>query len=154
MQSNKHEITWSFLGQDASAPQNVVLVQGVKSADADLATEVEVGHSVPFIYLEFHFSPAQTGVVKIIHWQVEVVISGMSQGNPSSYYQNDRSFIIQRGMEMLPNNVATVFKRIVPIRVPKLYQRVKNNTFISFRYQSSSTEQINTCGFAIYKEKS
>ncbi len=74
----------------------------------------------------------------------------MSIGN--SYYQDDRAQVIQRGMEMLPKATATVFKRIVPVRIPKIYQRVRQDSEIIFQYQGSDAGLINACGFAIYKE--
>ncbi len=154
IQSNKQEITWSNLAQDAGTAKTVVLAVGVKSADADAVTEVEIGHSVKFLYLEFQFSAETITNTKIIHWLVDCNISGATAGNPIQYYQPDRSFIIQRGMEMLPKSVNTIIKRIVPIRVPRVYQRAKNNWSLRFRYQASLTETINACGICIYKDKS
>ena len=100
--SNKHEITWSNLSQNASTLQTVTLVTGVKSADADGATGVEVGNKVRAIYFEFHFSPAQTGNANVIHWHIVGRPTGLTINNPSVYYQDDRSYTFKRGMEMLP----------------------------------------------------
>ncbi len=70
----------------------------------------------------------------------------------NSYYQDTRAQVIKRGMEMLPSDQSTVFKRIVPVAIPKIYQRQRQGSVIRFDYQCSSTETINACGFCIYKE--
>ncbi len=155
IKSDKHEITWSNLAQNAAAQQSVTLSQGVPTADADTATETEIGSRITSIYFEFHFSAQVITNPKVIHW---VINAGIQQGETlsttSTYYQGDRSKIIKRGMEMLPADQSTVFKRIFVVRIPKVYQRVKANSFIQFRYISTSTETINACGIAIYKEYS
>ncbi len=155
IKSDKHEITWSNLAQNASTVQSVTLSQGVPTADVDTSIETEIGSRITSIYFEFHFSPEVITNPKVIHW---VINAGIQQGEtltvPSLYYQGDRSKIIKRGMEMLPKDLSTVFKRIFVVRIPKIYQRVKANSFIQFRYICSSTQTINACGIAIYKEYS
>ncbi len=152
IKSNKHEITWSNIAQNAGAAQAITLIKGVKSADADTATEVEIGHKVRALYMEFHFSAETLTNTKVIHWQIEVIPTGMTTSTPSAYYGDDRSYIIKRGMEMLPKDAGTVFKRIVLVLIPPKYQRIANNQFVQFRYIASSSETINACGITIYKE--
>ncbi len=151
---DKHEITWSNLSQNASTTQNVNLVQGVQVGDKNSSSECAIGSHVRAIYFEFHFSAETISSTKVIHWKVEVLTppSTQTMSIANSYYQNDRSFIIKRGMEMLPKDVGTVYKRIVLVLIPRVYQRIKEQMFIRFRYQASSTETINACGIAIYKE--
>ncbi len=55
-------------------------------------------------------------------------------------------------MEMLPKDASTVFKRIFVVKVPRKFQRMAQNMNIEFRYIATSTEAINACGIAIYKE--
>ncbi len=150
--TDKHEITWSNLAQNASAAQAIVLATTVDPADKSASTEVILGSHVKFLYLEFHFSAQTVTNPKVIHWTVEIIEPGQSGSTPSAYYQSRRSYIIKRGMEMLPADTSTVFKRIVPVAIPKLYQRRKDLSRIEFRYIASSTETINACGIAIYKE--
>ncbi len=152
--TDKHELSWSNLGQDASPGVTVALVRGVPPASKDEAVPSEciTGNHVNGIYMEFHFSAAQTGSVNVIHWVVEVVRAGQTMPIPSLYYQNERAQIIKRGMEMLPVNVSTVFKRIHVASIPKIYQRIRDDTRINFRYIASATQTINACGIAIYKE--
>ncbi len=152
MISNKHEITWSNLAQNASTITNVILVSGVEVGAATSSTSVPVGHRVNAIYLEFHFSAQTTTNPKVIHWSVEAVRSGQTSPTPSNYYQDTRSQIFKRGMEMLPSDTSTVFKRILLVRVPPKYGRASMNLDLNFRYVCSSTESINACGFAIYKD--
>ncbi len=152
IKSDKHEITWSSLGQNASTTQNIVLLVGTPSADKDASTEVEVGSRVNYVYFEFHFSAAQTSNANVIHWQVSVDYTGQTDPIANLYYGAQRSQIMKRGMEMLPVNVATVFKRIFVVKIPPRFRRIPESTSIKFRYQASSTQTINACGIAIYKE--
>ncbi len=59
---------------------------------------------------------------------------------------------MKRGMEMLPTNVATVFKRIFVVKIPRVYNRVGDTDQYTFQYIASSSQTINACGIAIYKE--
>ncbi len=149
--TEKKEITWSNLVQDASSTQTITLFEGVPSADVNTATEVEVGSRVNWIYLEFHFSANVVTNPKVIHWQIIFIPEGMTVGAPSSYNQGNKSYIIKRGMEMLPKDLGTVYKRIFTVKVPKKYQRIAVNTDCVLQYISTSSEAINACGIAIYK---
>ncbi len=128
------------------------MYQGVKTADKDTATEVEIGSHIYGIYFEFHFSAEVTTSPKVIHWQIKMDLPGQTDVIPSLYYQNIRSQIIKRGMEMLPSDQSTVFKRIFVAAIPKKYQRATEGAAMIFEYIASSTETINACGIAIYKE--
>ncbi len=153
IQSDKHEITWSNLLQDAATAKITVPISTVvQPGNKNTATEIGVGAMIKWIYFEFHFSAAQTGNANVIHWTIEYTRGGQTIANPNTYYQSDRSQILKRGMEMLPTNVSTVFKRIFVVKIPKTAQRQRNNQEINFNYQASSTQQINACGIAIYKE--
>ncbi len=151
--TDKHEVTWSNLSQNASTAIAITLVLGVTASLKNAATEVLIGSKVKFIYLEFHFAAETITSAKVIHWIVEVLAANEgSTTSPANYYQIGRNHIIQRGMEMLPKDVSTVFKRIVPIRIPRGLQRISEGGTIRLRYVCSSAETINACGFAIYKE--
>ncbi len=151
--TDKHEITWSNLAQDASSVQVIVLAKGTDSADKNTSSEVEVGSHVRSIYLEFHFSAEVVTNPKVIHWFLVGKRTGETIGTPSTYYSDERSSIFKRGMEMLVGDKSTVFKRIMVVRVPRKLQRMAKNMNLEFRYISTSTQTINACGFAIYKEE-
>ncbi len=152
VKTDKHELTWSNLGQNAVAGITVNLSTAVVPANKNSANEVEIGAHIYGIYLEFHFSAETITNPKVIHWQVRIVRADQTLPTAINYNQDTRAQIIKRGMEMLPKDVATVFKRIVFVRIPKVYQRQKALSLIDFQYSASSTETINACGFAIYKE--
>ncbi len=153
VKSDKHEVTWSNLSQDAAtAVVTVGLATGVAPADRNSSTEIGQGNRVTSIYFEFNISAAQTGNVNVFHWEIVLMPNNLTPPAPNLYYQPGKNLIIKRGMEMLPTNVATVFKRIFVVRIPKKGQRVGLGDKIQFRYQSSSTQTINCCGIAIYKE--
>ncbi len=152
MKSNKHEITWSSLGQNASTVQSITLAFGTDVGASASSTQIPVGRHIKAIYFEFHFSAAQTGNVNVIHWNITKAPFDTTLSIPSLYFQDDRRFIIKRGMEMIPVNVSTVFKRIFVVRIPKRMQRLAQSDRWTFRYIASSTQTINACGIAIYKE--
>ncbi len=149
---DKHEVTWSNLSQNASTKQQIVLANTVDVGAKDGPTECAVGSHIKGLYLEFHFNAEDISNPKVIHWSLEVLPPGQVGTIPSSYYLDQRSFIIQRGMEMLPKDTGTVFKRIIFVKMPKLYQRRKQGDFIVFNYICTSTQVINACGICIYKE--
>ncbi len=149
--SEKKEITWSDLGINAATTTEKTIYQGEPPSATNLGNEVEVGSLVKWVYFEFHFSQDQTANVSVVHWQIDFIPEGMTTGNPNTYNQGNKAYIIKRGMEMLPVNVSTVFKRIFVVKIPRVYQRVKVNTALKFRYISSSANTINACGFAVYK---
>ncbi len=153
LQSDKHEITWSNLSQDAGTSKvNINLITPVQPASKNVSTEVGIGSKVGYLYFEFNLSAQTTGVVKVVHWTVSVTRTGQTQGEPNTYYQPDRSQILKRGMEMLPNSVGTVFKRIFVVKIPKTYQRMRENQTFQLQYKTNTTESLNMCGIVIYKE--
>ncbi len=151
IQSEKKETTWSNLGQNASTPQEITILKGVVDASLNVGTEAQIGSKVPWLYLEFHFSPASTGNANVIHWFIAKKPFDTELANPNLYYQVDKRFIIKRGMEMLPVNVSTVFKRIIAVKVPRHLQRLGRDDTWVFKYIASSTETINACGFSVCK---
>ncbi len=149
--SDKHEVTWSQIGIDNSAVFTVVLSRGKKIADVNTSTEVPVGSKIYGIYLEFQFSAQDITTTKIVHWAVQVEAPNQTKTVPSLYYQDDRSYIIKRGMEMIPKNAGTVIKRVIFVKIPRIYQRQKDEQDINFSFISTDASLMNACGFAIYK---
>ncbi len=152
--SQKHENTWSFLQQNASTQQSVDIVKATDRGTIDTANpeEVAIGSKITSIYLEFHFNAETTGATNVVHWKIEIQKAGSAATAANLYNQIDKSFIIKRGMEMLPKNVATVYKRIIVVRIPRHLQRQSAGMLIKFRYISSSADTLNTCGITIFKE--
>jgi len=152
IKSDKHEITWSDLAIDASAVKTKTLAFGVQPGNKNISTEVVIKSRIKFIYLELNFAAETITNPKVLHWFVHFNRSGEVFSVPSLYYQTDRARIIQRGMEMLPKDVSTVFKRIIGIKIPKHLQSIQSDQNLSFSYIVTSAEAVNVCGFAIYKE--
>lgn len=156
IKTDKHEITWSLLAADfGTATTSILLVDGVEAANKNTSTECMVGSHVRSIYIEMNMAAQTTTNPKVLHWEVLLKPFSASAGssNPSLYYQVARNQVIKRGMEMLPSDVATVYKRIFVVRVPKKAQRIGLDDQIALVFRCSSTETINVCGFAIYKEQ-
>ncbi len=150
----KHELSWSNLGQNAGSVINIEIEKGVHPATKDgaIPSECVIGSIVKSIYFEFHFSAETVTNPKVIHWNIIVSRDLQTNPDPTVYNTPSKAMIIKRGMEMLPKDVSTIFKRIFVVRIPRIYQRVRDDMEINFAYQASSTETINACGIAIYKE--
>ncbi len=154
LKSQKHEVTWSNLSQNASTVQKIPVIKGVEPGDATNATDAVIGNNVRSVYFEFHFNEQETGGVNVIHWAFVKEPFSSNISNPNVYNQTDKRFIMKRGMEMLPPNVSTVFKRVFVVKIPRVYNRVGDTDQYTFQYIASTTQQINACGFAIWKEYS
>ncbi len=150
--TEKHEGTWSNLAQNAGPPTTeITLVTCLRNPTADL--QVPIGAHIRWFYLEFHFSAEVTTSPKVIHWLIQKVPQavGSMESVPSTYDNTIKKYIIKRGMEMLPSDQSTVFKRVFAVRVPRWMQRCADADVWQFRYVSSSTETINSCGFFIFR---
>ncbi len=152
IKTDKHEVTWSHLQQDSSAIQNVVIVTGVAPSGKNTATECVTGNHVQNIYFEFNVSPDTVTVPAIVHWRIAMRRTGQTLSSPALYYQDDRAQTMKRGMEMLGQSKGIEIKRIISLAIPRVYQRVREDSDIVFSYISSSSQVMNLCGFAIYKE--
>ncbi len=149
--SEKKETSWSNLGQNASTTISINLAFGKQAADVDAATDVITGSTVRWIYFEFHFAASTITSPKVIHWQIVKRPFNTTISIPSTYNSADKRFVIRRGMEMLPKDVATVFKRVFVVKIPPRMRRIGDQDVIQFQYIASSAESINACGIAIYK---
>ncbi len=65
--SEKKEVTWNNLAQNASTEQVVKIYEDVASADVNLGSEIETGSVVKWIFFEFHFSPEVVTNTKVVH---------------------------------------------------------------------------------------
>ncbi len=150
--SNKHEVTFTHLAQDSSTKQTVPLTIAVDAADKNNSTEVSIGSRITWIFCEFNISAEAVTVVKTVHWAIRYIPSGQVSSGPNQLFGTDRAFVIKRGMEMLPKDVSTVYKRVFTVKVPRKYQRQTDNGSFVFEYVASSTNTMNACGIFIYKE--
>ncbi len=149
VKSEKEEMTWSNLAQNASTSQTIAIVTGVDSPTT--AGEVEIGDTVKAIFFEFNIAAETVTNPKVLHWLVEKIPSLGTGSDPSIYDAANKKQILHRGMEMLPKDVSTVFKRIFVVRIPPRLRRIGDGDKIVYKYKASSTETINNCGIAIYK---
>jgi len=155
VRSEKHEITWTFFVQNASATQSVNLIQAVE--DPTTSIQVNIGATVKWIYLEFNLNGVDnSGASMVVHWQVHKNPTGVLTFAPLLYNETNRRFILKRGMEMLPeiplDSGGTVqTKRIMVIKIPPRLRRFGENDRLVFSYQVTSASGINICGIVIYK---
>ena len=148
----KHEIVFTTLGINAAADQSITVAQAVDASSKNLSQEVLIGSRITRLYMEINVAAETVTSAKTLEWLIFKAPFGTTIPAPSLYNQTSKRFVIQRGMEMLPKDVGTVFKRIISIKIPKRYQRMGDNDFLIFKYICSSSETINVCGFFIYKE--
>ncbi len=157
VKTEKHEGTWSNLAQNASTTQNITLVNAVTGEPVG-ATDVETGSHVKWIYIEFNLNGVNnSGASQVFHWLIYKSPKGAITMDPLLYDTTDKSLVLKRGMEMLPevplDSGGTVqTKRQFTIKIPKFMQRVSELDLFRLSYRSSSASGINYCGFFIFKE--
>ncbi len=154
IKTDKHEVTFTRLAANESSPGTTVnLYTGVDVGAKASSTEVAVGAHVKWVYCEINFAAETITNPKTIHWTIRIKPPGQTASVPTTLYGNDRSYVLKRGMEMLPKDVSTVYKRMFVVKIPRGYQRVKQTQTLEFQYIASSAETINTCGIFIYREQ-
>ncbi len=154
IQSEKHEIEWTNLAQDAGTTVTVNLATAVQASAINLRNEVKQGDHIKSIFLEFNVAPETITATKVVHWKVIKNPHGDSSHTGNEYNAKVKNQVLHRGMEMLVKDVGTVFKRIFVVRIPRGVQRMADGDTIDFLYQSTSTQTQNLCGFAIYRSYS
>ncbi len=159
--SQKHENTFSFLGQDASTVQIITVVKGVTASGIGTATpeEVIIGSKVPYLYFEFNLNGVDnSGTAQVFHWMViKNTSNDLGTASPNTYNQTWKRHVLKRGMEMLPEiplgSGGTVqTKRVFTVKLPRGFQRIGDDDRLEFRYISTSASGINFCGITVFKE--
>ncbi len=154
--SLKHETTWTFLAQNASTNQSIVLITAVEAPV--VGNEVDIASTVRSIFVEFNLNGVDNSSgAQVIHWVIQKVPAGLSVGNANTYQTDQKKFILKRGMEMLPDiplgSGGTVqTKRIFVVKIPPRLRRFDDGDQLRLIYISTSASGINFCGIAIYKE--
>ncbi len=145
LQTEKVEITWSDLAADYGAANinKTIAIPGTN--------ELEVGNQIPWVYFEFNCAAQTTTNPKVLHWSVIKLRTGQSAPVGSAYNQAIKAQILKRGMEMLPSDVATVYKRQFVVKLPRSIQRFREGDSLIISFRASSTETINNCGFAVFR---
>ncbi len=160
VKTEKHENTWSNLGQNASTLQSVDLINTVPGEPAT-GIEVETGSTVKWIFIEFNLNGVDnSGTVAVFHWLIAKNPNNQipaASFDPSLYDTNIKSKILKRGMEMLPEiplgSGGTVqTKRVFIVKIPRGFSRFAENDKLTLYYKSTSASGINYCGISIFKE--
>ncbi len=152
IKSNKHEVSFTQLAQDSSTAQVITLASGTDPANKDNSTEVGIGSHIYWLFCEFNFSAETVTVPKTVHWAIRYVPPGQTASSPAQMFAIDRSYVIRRGMEMLPKDTSTVYKRVFAIKIPRRYSRIQDSAQLTFAYVASSANTMNACGVFVYKE--
>ncbi len=157
--SEKHENTWSFLAQNASTVQSIVLILGDETPAIATPQEVALGSIVKWIYVEFNLNGVDNSSgAQVFHWLI-VKNPGNQFGSidPTSYNQTWKKFVIKRGMEMLPDiplgSGGTVqTKRVFVVKIPPRLRRFDNDDKLELYYKSTSASGVNFCEVTVFKE--
>ncbi len=152
----KHETTWTFLAQNASTAQTVVLIQATESPVT--GNEVDIGSVVKSIFFESNLNGVDNSSgAQVFHWYIMKQPAGLATPAPNVYQSDQKKYILKRGMEMLPDipldSGGTVqTKRIFALKIPPRLRRFDDGDALILRYISTSASGINYCGISIYKE--
>ncbi len=152
VKTDKHEFTFTQLAQDSSTNQVIKFATGVDVGAKTGSADVAVGSHIKWVYCEFNFSAETITNAKTVHWVIRIVPPAQVSSGASTLYADDRSYVIKRGMDMLVKDVNVVYKHMFSVKIPKVYQRMKQAMEINFEYKASSTQTMNACGIFIYKE--
>jgi len=144
----KREGTWTNLAANLVVAVDRGTLTCIRAPVTDM--DVSPGTHVNSIYVEMNVAAETVTNPKVFHWALMKNPTAAFAADPSVYNANTKSWIIKRGMEMLPKDTSTVYKRIFAVRVPKKMRRMSEGDIISLRVKSTSTETINFCGFALY----
>ncbi len=154
--SLKHEVTGTFLGQNASTTQVVDLIHALESPVAP--DEVDIASIVKSIYIEFNLNGVDnSGAAAVFHWMIVKNPGSLISFDPILYNQDNKKFILKRGMEMLPEiplgSGGTVqTKRMFVLKLPPRLRRFDDNDKLSLTYKSTTASGVNFCIIGIYKE--
>ncbi len=158
VKSEKHEVTWSLLGLNASTKQTIVLVSAT-AGEPSTGNQVETASTVRSIYVEFNLNGVDnSGSVQVFHWYImKVPANTLPTSDPATYDTSTKRFIFKRGMEMLPEiplgSGGTVqTKRVFVVRIPPRFSRFGEGDALNLVFKSSSASNINFCGISIFKE--
>ncbi len=157
--SEKHEITGTFLAQNASTTQEIEIIEGINVLTG-VSDQVTIGSTVKNVFFEFNLNGVNnSGASQVFHWMVIKNPSGELETadlDPILYNQKIKRHILKRGMEMLPevplDSGGTVqTKRIFVVKIPPRMRRFGDGDRLEFVYRSTSASGINLCIIAIYK---
>ncbi len=158
IQTEKHEGTWSFLGQNASTLQTITLIQATAGEPA-LANEIATGSHVKWIFIEFNLNGVNnSGASQVFHWMIfKNKNNAYPAQDPTIYDASTKSNILKKSMEMLPevplDSGGTIqTKRVFTVKIPKIMQRFGETDSLYLYYKSTSASGINFCGIDIFRE--
>ncbi len=156
--SQKHYVQFPITQITTGSALAIVLVQGVESTIANAATEVVEGSIVKAVYIELWLQN-QGNLGESI---VTVVKNPLNNTGPTfaemgalfTYTNKKNVFFTHQG---LTANDAISGPTIVLrnwIKIPKSKQRIGLGDIISLNIANVSSNDLNRCGFATYKEYS
>ncbi len=145
VKTEKTEITWSDLSAD----------YGTANVNKTIATpgtnNMEVGDTVRWVYFELNIAAEEITTANVVHWSVIKLRTGQSVPAGTTYDNAIKSQVLKRGMEMLPKDVATVYKRVFVVRLPRSIRRFRDGDSLVLSFRATLTLDVNSCGFAIFR---
>lgn len=154
--SLKHENTWSNLAQNASGGITIDQIVGQESPVG--APDVDIASIVKSIFFEFNLVGVDNSPnAQVFHWMIVKNPGKLISFDAILYNQDNKKFILKRGMEMLPevplDAAPTIqIKRQFVLKLPPRLRRFDDNDALQLVYKTSSASTINFCGISIFKE--
>ncbi len=154
--STKHYVQFPIDQVTTGAIQSIVLAQGVESTTANLATEVVEGATVKAVYIELWLeNTANLGesIVTVTKDSNNNVGPSFAQMGSLFTYVNKKNILFtHQGLTSndgvsQPTNIMRGW-----IKIPKGKQRFGLGDTLTLTIANVSSQDLNRCGFAIYKE--
>ncbi len=145
VKTEKTEITWTDLAADFGAANinKTIAIPGTNN--------LEIGDTIRWVYFELNMAAETVTAPNVLHWQVIKLRTGQSVTNVTLYDQANKAQVLKRGMEMLPKDVSTVYKRTFVVRLPRSIRRFRDGDSLVLSFRALLTNSINSCGFAIFR---
>ena len=158
IQSQKHYVQFTVSPITTATTENIRLVDAVESTTANASTEVSEGSIIKAIYIELWLQNDGADSAQI----VTVTKDSQNTSGPTYAqmgalfsYNNKKNILFTH--QGLGSNDAISGPQVVLrqwIKIPKGKQRFGLNDRIHLSIANVSSQDLNRCGFAIYKEYS
>ncbi len=154
--STKHYVQVTLSSVSGVGVDNQVLVDGVNVTGANLAHEVIEGAEIKAVYVEFWL---QNSASTLGSFTVALLKTVGSQGLPSSgeildlFTYEGKKNVLYTSQGLSPGNTTALIPVIRQwVKIPKGKRRFGLGDRLCFSIRNNTTDDLNYCGFAVYKE--
>ncbi len=156
--SQKHYVQFPITQITTAAIGQIVIAQGVESTTANLASEVAEGSVIKAVYIELWLqNQGNLGESIVTVEKSPLNIAGPSfaqMANLFAYPNKKNILFTHQGLTSNDGVSGPVVVLRQWIKIPKSKQRFGLGDILSMTISNTSSNDLNRCGFAIYKEYS